>query len=339
MHKGLRKLDQASSIAEFDRIHTMAMSMKEDEKKKPTTTSIDNSNPSCASSPQDNAKPNNEEKHQEIKKIRGAALRDFERLLAEKDETRSYCGLQRLLTVDDGMVIWTTEEHAKQLKANQNTDNNRLFWSENSSLWIHEETSNLLDVLEKRLQGQKTNNNKNENIIESIESNKKPIQQETLSSFSNERNRRSDEEDHSVIASIVDVAIMLRRSYPIDVVHRVVLATRSKLCERDLMMMLSEEDWQSLFDAENQYYSTTIASELLSSSSVIVEQQKKKSVAIEDTVIKHQQQEPEQEEAARNHQKSVLNNNNNNNNNNNRSVGFWNNMLLCFSNDIKVAPI
>jgi hypothetical protein len=36
-----RKLDQASSIAEFDHIHTMVMSMKVNDKKK-TTTSTNN---------------------------------------------------------------------------------------------------------------------------------------------------------------------------------------------------------------------------------------------------------------------------------------------------------
>jgi hypothetical protein len=44
--------------------------------------------------------------------IRGAALREFKRFLAEKDPENTFCGLNRVVT-DDGKACWTSLDQAK----------------------------------------------------------------------------------------------------------------------------------------------------------------------------------------------------------------------------------
>jgi hypothetical protein len=53
--------------------------------------------------------------------VRGAALREFKRFLAEKDPKNTFCGLNRVVT-DDGKACWTSLDQA-EFKAEEETRN------------------------------------------------------------------------------------------------------------------------------------------------------------------------------------------------------------------------
>jgi hypothetical protein len=85
-------LDQKSSVAEFDVLQGTLDS---------------------------DCQPNAEGKDKQA--VRGAALREFERFLVEKDPDNTFCGLNRVVTAD-GKVCWTSLDQA-EFEAEEETRN------------------------------------------------------------------------------------------------------------------------------------------------------------------------------------------------------------------------
>ena len=91
------KLDQASSVAEFDVLQAAV-----------DATSVEPGSESGAAS----ATSNSDDKS---KVVRGQQLRDLARYLSEQDPKCEFAGLQRVVA-DDGACLWTTPEHVEKMR-------------------------------------------------------------------------------------------------------------------------------------------------------------------------------------------------------------------------------
>jgi hypothetical protein len=57
----------------------------------------------------------NDKPKEEIKSVRGSALRELERFFAKEDTANDFCGLQKVLS-PTGQCIWTTDENYQKMK-------------------------------------------------------------------------------------------------------------------------------------------------------------------------------------------------------------------------------